>query len=129
MTCIETIQMAVFSNNTLSIESGRSLRAEMALFMLASALDWLMTVFLLKSQSSNGEIEFIESNPVASFFLNDWGFTGLFGFKATMVLVIAACCLIIAVRRIQVARLVLRFGVVSVSLVVVYSAALALRNT
>src|SRR5258708_6118296 len=107
-----------------SLPGDSLLWSELILFMIASAMDWLMTILLLKTRHSDGELEFVESNPVACLILNDWGLTGLFGFKVAMVFLIAMCCSIIAVRRLRAARLVLRFGVVSACLVVVYSAAL-----
>jgi hypothetical protein len=111
----------------ISRESLR-LRCEIALFIIASAMDSLMTLILLKSHSPGDGLEFVESNPVACCILDDWGFPGLFGFKLVMVGLITTVCAMIAVRRIDVARHVLRFGVVTASLVVVYAAVLAIRN-
>ncbi len=105
------------------------LERETCLFALASALDFLMTWSLLGFQGPTDEVEFVESNPVACFFLTNWGLIGLVGFKLAMVCAIAAVCQAIAWRRIGAARRVLQFAAVAASLVVVYSAGLMIQHS
>jgi hypothetical protein len=105
------------------------LERETCLFALASALDFLMTWSLLGFQGPSDEVEFVESNPVACFFLSNWGLIGLVGFKLAMVCVIAAVCQAIASRRIGAARRVLQFAALAASLVVVYSAGLMIQHS
>jgi hypothetical protein len=105
------------------------LERETCLFALASALDFLMTWNLLRFQGSTDGVQFVESNPIACFFLTNWGLTGLVGFKLAMVCVIAVVCQAIGSRRIGAARGVLQFAAVAASLVVVYSAGLMIQHS
>ena len=90
------------------VRSWIRLERETCLFALASALDFLMTWSLLGFQAAADDVEFVESNPVARFFLTNWGLIGLVGFKLAMVCAIAA---------------------VAASLVVVYSAGLMIQHS
>jgi hypothetical protein len=111
------------------VRSWIRLERETCLFALASALDFLMTWSLLGFQGSTDEVQFVESNPVACFFLTNWGLIGLIGFKLAMVCAIAAVCQAIASRRIGTARRVLQFAAIAASLVVVYSAGLMIQHS
>jgi hypothetical protein len=113
---------------SFAVRSQIRLERETCLFALASALDFLMTWSLLRCQCPTADVEFVESNPVASFFLNNWGLIGLIVFKLVMVCVVAAVCQAIASRRIGAARRVLQFAAVAASLVVVYSAGLMIEH-
>ena len=93
------------------------LEGETVLFLIASVLDLCLTFVLL----THPEIEFVESNPLARYFLYGWGIEGMIVFKFLLVGFITAMCHFIARTRLDVARRVLRFGVVAVSAVVVYS--------
>jgi hypothetical protein len=108
---------------------GFPLELETSLFVLASALDFLMTWLLLNYQSAGGHIEFVESNFVARYFLYSWGFNGLIGFKFATVAMVAVICQIIARSRIEVARRLLQFATVAAMGVVVYSVVLLFRHT
>jgi hypothetical protein len=85
--------------------------------VLASALDFCMTYILLL----HPEIHFVESNPIALFFLNHWGLKGLLLFKLVIVGMVAAICQVIARHNLNLARRVLYLGTAVVSGVVVYS--------
>ncbi len=97
------------------------LETETTLFILVSVLDIIMTWILI---SRGG---FVESNPVANYFLLRWGKNGLVGFKFCAVLVVCLTTQLIAIKRIQLARLVLVAGIVVVSFVVIYSLSLYLK--
>ncbi len=93
------------------------LETETAWFILASALDFAMTYMMLKHQ----EVHFVESNPIALFFLNHWGIKGLLYFKLGVVLFVAAICQIIARENLKLGRRVLYAGTTIVGAVVIYS--------
>src|SRR4051812_43350558 len=82
------------------------LETETAWFVLASALDFVMTYIML----THPEIHFVESNPVALFFINHWGLKGLLGFKLAVVMLIVVICQIIAQHNLKLARRVLYGG-------------------
>jgi hypothetical protein len=87
------------------------------LFVIVSALDAFMTWTLLTRHA--GEI--VESNPLALFFLNQWGFPGMLAFKALLVSVVLFNYAIIVCYKEPVARRVVDFGTVVVNTVVLYS--------
>lgn len=100
------------------------LETETSWWILVSALDFLMTFLLL----SNPAFNFIESNPIASFFFHRWGFKGLLVFKLVLAAFVAVVCQIIATRKVELARKVLQFGTFVVGLVVIYSMMLYARG-
>jgi FtsH-binding integral membrane protein len=108
---------------------GLPLEGETLLFVLASGMDFLMTWLLLNYQSDSGRTWFVESNPVARYFLYSWGFDGLIAFKFASVALVVVICQVIARTRIQVARRLLQFATLVVIGVVVYSAVLLVRHT
>lgn len=93
------------------------LETETCWFVLASALDLIVTYILL----SHPVVRFVESNPVALFFLNHWGIKGLLGFKLAVVTFVVVLCQIIAHHNKRLARRVLFAGTAIVAGVVVYS--------
>ena len=94
---------------------------EIWLFLLFSVADVVLTVALL---SRGG---FAESNPVARFFLHSWGPRGLVYFKVSLVVTVCLIAQFIAFKRIEIARLLLSFGVLAVAIVVAYSSVLYYR--
>jgi hypothetical protein len=96
-------------------------------FVVASFLDFLMTDALLSRSVNDHGFQFVESNPVAAYFLNVGGTVGLAGFKIAMVAVVTASCRIIAVKRLIAARRILDFAAATGSSVVIYSAGLAIQ--
>jgi hypothetical protein len=100
------------------------LEYETALFVLASALDVIATYYLLR----HPKILFVESNPIARYFIYSWGIKGMVGFKFTLVAFVAAICQIIARTDPAVARRVLHFSTLIVGAVVVYSVLLMQRG-
>lgn len=95
---------------------------ETLLYVVLSAADLLITYFLLHQDHDN--LRFVESNPVARFFLDRWGISGMIYFKFSMVAFVCLVTQIIARWRPVTARLVLWFAIVVMIYVVVYSARL-----
>ena len=87
------------------------------LFVVVSVLDAFMTWTLLTRHA--GEI--VESNPLALFFLNQWGFPGMLAFKTLLVSIVLVNYSIIVSYKEPVARRVVDFGTVVVNSVVLYS--------
>ena len=98
------------------------------LFVAASTFDVLMTRYLITECSSTG-MSFVESNPIARYFLDSWGVEGLTWFKFSLVALVIAICQVIARHKIHVARRVLNFSTLLVSGVVLYSLLLLARNS
>ena len=101
------------------------LESETAWFALASALDFIMTYIMLWHTDAG----FIESNPIAVFFLHHWGLKGLFTFKLVVVTFVIVLCQIIARHNYQRARGVLYISTAIVSAVVIYSMLLHYTHT
>jgi len=98
------------------------LETESVAFIFLSALDIFMTWTLLTQGG------FIESNPVARYFLDHWGRKGFVGFKFAMVAFICLLAQAIALKKPELARKVLNFGSLVVFFVVIYSLTLLLRH-
>jgi hypothetical protein len=94
------------------------------LFIVSSALDVLMTWIMLSNHEG-----FVESNPIAKFFLDHWGPRGLVYFKFAMVAFVAVVCQIIALKREDIARRILYFATALVACVVIYSFMLLIRHS
>lgn len=103
------------------------LETETALFVLASTLDVFMT-YLLLGHRAGGDVVFVERNPVARFFIESWGVSGMVYFKFAMVAIVCVVAQLIAARRPQTARRVLGLATVIVAGVVAYSLVLLLRH-
>lgn len=93
------------------------LETETAWFVLASLLDFFMTYVMLQHQ----EVQFVESNPIALYFINHWGIKGLLCFKLGVVAFVSLICQVIARENLKLGRKVLFAGTAIVSIVVVYS--------
>jgi hypothetical protein len=107
---------------------GLPLEAETGLFIVASTLDVLMTYYLINHAQVGSHLLFVESNPLARYFMDSWGFDGVIYFKFGLVAFVSLICQIIARSRIVVARRVLYLATALVSSVVVYSAVLMVQN-
>jgi hypothetical protein len=105
------------------------LEVETGLFIVASALDVFMTRYLLNHSPIGNHSSFVESNPIARYFLDSWGPDGLTWFKFGLVALVSLICQIIARRKIEVARRVLHFATVVVMAVVIYSIVLMVQLT
>lgn len=103
------------------------LRDESMLFILVSALDFVMTWYLL--QYDHPAIEFSESNPIARYFIYGWGIKGMFAFKCLIVSFVVVLCQVIAVSDTKAASRVLWLSSAIVGGVVCYSMLLLCRET
>lgn len=90
---------------------------ETLILCIASALDVMMTYRLL----SRDDMRFIESNPVAQYFLYRWGMAGMAYFKAGMTVFVCVITQIVARKHVSLARQVLGLATVIIVTVVVYS--------
>jgi hypothetical protein len=106
----------------------RPLEHETSLYILVSVLDFYMTWWMLQRGEAAG-FRFVESNPAARFFDEQWGSRGLFGFKIAAVVVVLLATLLIADRRPAAARAILWIGILVTGFVVAYSFALYARHT
>jgi hypothetical protein len=99
-----------------------SLQRESSLFLIVSVLDVLMTSLLLEDLTgATGRTIFYESNPVARFFLEGWGLRGIVYFKFATVGLVEVIAHLVAMKKVAVARRLLEFGTLVVSVVVIYS--------
>lgn len=112
--------------NSKSADANKSLltgqfyfERETVIFVLLSAADLFMTHFLL--QQDLGNHRFVESNPMARYFLDHWGSKGMIYFKFGMIGVICVLTQIIARWRPRTARWLLFFAIVAVTYVLIYS--------
>ncbi|HEY4262034.1 MAG TPA: DUF5658 family protein [Schlesneria sp.] len=101
-----------------------AVQQETLLYVFVSSLDLFMTYILL---SQSGGV-FIEANPVARFFIAEWGAKGMVYFKFSMVAFVCVLAQIIARYRPRAARWLLLGATVLVSVVVVYSLKLLLQH-
>ena len=92
------------------------LETETCFFILANALDVVMTYILL-----NHSPEFQESNQVANYFLTKFGFKAMIYFKFALVAFVTIVAQIIARTHLETARWVLITGTIIVGVVVAYS--------
>lgn len=93
----------------------------LVVFTVLSALDLLLTSHLLFS--SDGFV--YETNPIAGWFLAEFGWAGLAAFKLIMVLLVMSLAAIVYRYRPRTGQHLLAFGCAVVALVVAYSSALA----
>ena len=100
------------------------LETETCFFILANALDVVMTYLLL-----NHGPEFQESNGVARYFLDRFGFSGMICFKFVLVAFVAVVTQLIARSHLKTARTVLVAGTAIVGAVVVYSGYLWVQHS
>jgi hypothetical protein len=69
-----------------------------------------------------------ESNPVANYFLHNFGFNGMVIFKLVIVAVVCVIAQIAALKKIRLGQFLLIAGSLLVGYVVVYSARLYIAN-
>ncbi|MFQ5732691.1 MAG: DUF5658 family protein [Planctomycetaceae bacterium] len=99
------------------------LEKETCWFLLVNVLDFFATYVLLLTVKGSRE-----TNPIASWFIEGWGeLRGMLAYKLSMVAFVCIVVQLIALKRLDLARYVLWFGIIIVSGVVVYSVVLLLR--
>jgi hypothetical protein len=91
---------------------------------VVSALDVVMTYTLL----SRGDGGFMESNPVARYFLDHWGLAGMAYFKASMTMLVFVITQFIARKDVVLARQVLGLATLIIVAVVIYSVGLHFQH-
>jgi hypothetical protein len=97
------------------------LQSETAWFILANCLDVFMTYVLIRAGA-------IESNPIANYFLERWGFAVMIYFKMFVVAFVCVIGQIVAWKNLARARQLMGLGILIVGAVVVYSAVLYARH-
>ena len=98
------------------------LEEETTAFILVSVLDIVMTYFLLNSG------RFVESNPVAAYFLNHWGENGMIYFKMAMTAFVCVISQFVALKKPGHAEFILKVGTLIVGGVVIYSLVMFIRT-
>lgn len=95
-------------------------------FLLLNCLDAAFTYILLRLPPlEEGGHRVVEANRIAAWFLDRWGFQGLFGFKLFLALFVCGIAMVIASRNVDLAKRLLVLGTLTILMVVVYSAWLA----
>lgn len=97
---------------------------EVLRFVLVSTLDIFMTYVLLRQPGG----QFVESNPIARYFIYGWGVKGMVGFKLSMTALVCIISQIVYQRRPLVAKWLLNGATLVVAGVVVYSLMLMLKH-
>ena len=109
--------------NPKEITSWRGLlEFEKTLFVAVNLMDIVMTSLLLNTG------QFFETNPIANYVLNEWGFAGVTAFKLIVVALVMLIANIIAIKRIRTSRRLLHFGTAIVGSVVAYSSVLMMMH-
>ncbi len=108
---------------------GMLFETEVSWFVLASALDVALT-FLVLHYSNNDLTRgtFVESNPIAQWFISHWGFRGMAGYKLLMTLIVVVIAEFVGRQKPLVARMLLWGGTFVVASVVMHSVRLLLAH-
>jgi len=97
---------------------------EMLRLVLVSTLDVFMTYVLLRQPGG----QFVESNPIARYFIYGWGVKGMVGFKLAMTALVCAISQVVARPRPLVAKALLNGATLVVAGVVIYSLTLLVKH-
>ena len=92
------------------------LESETSWFVLLNLCDTVATFLLLRRNT-----HYFESNPIARWFFEGWGFRGMVYFKVAMVLFVITIADVVARKNEPLAKMLLVFGCVAVGSVFVYS--------
>ena len=104
------------------------LEHETVMFLVVNVLDFLLTYRLMAFGSASGH-RVVESNPVARYFLDHWGpVKGMLMFKLGIVVFVCIISQIVAMRRLETARWLLRISTLIVTFVLFYSVILFFRH-
>lgn len=95
-------------------------------FCIVSFLDVAMTLGLLLRRDPG--FQFVESNPIAAYFLSRWGIEGLAYFKAAMTAFVCVIVQIVARKNPAMAKTLLAMATLIVLTVVSYSVWLNFRH-
>lgn len=108
------------------LDHWRMIEHDASWFILANFLDAAMTWIVLMYGGGPG-LSVVEGNRIAAWFLNHWGFKGMFGLKLGVVVTVCLIAMVIAQSRLKTALWLLRLGTLIVILVVLYSIVLYVR--
>ena len=99
-------------------------------FIFANVLDIVLTYRLLLrgAERLDPVIRIVEGNPVARFFLDHWGVSGMVYYKMGMVAFVCVVTQLIARRSVKTARRLLYLLTAIVGAVVLYSSYLLMRS-
>lgn len=105
------------------------METEITWFLLASTLDLAFTGLALRFTAAGlTRGRFIESNPVANWVLQHWGFMGMAAFKLAIAGFVIGIALVIEPRRPRTARGLLLGATLVVGIVVVHTVRLLLLH-
>jgi hypothetical protein len=107
-----------------SLLSDAALQQELLRFVLVSVLDVFMTYILLRQPGDR----FVESNPIARYFIYGWGVKGMVYFKLSLVALVCVISQVVVRRRPLVAKWLLNGATLVVAGVVIYSLMLLVRH-
>jgi len=99
----------------------RPLQNETAWFILVNCLDIFMTYALIRFGA-------IESNPIANYVLQRWGFAAMIYFKLAIVAFVCVLAQIVALYSLWKAKAMMCLGLAIVAAVVIYSGGLVVRH-
>ena len=94
--------------------------SETSAYILVSVLDFFLTYILLTTGS--GGVQFVESNPVARWFLEQYGYVrGMLAFKLAVVLLVCVIAQTVSLKNERMGRWLLYLGIAVTGYVVLYS--------
>lgn len=99
------------------------LQTETTIFILINCLDIFLTYLLLATTKGA-----VEANPIADYFMQQWGFNGAIAFKLAIVAFVTVIAQIVAIKKPNTARFLLIGGSVLVGCVVIYSITLFIKH-
>jgi hypothetical protein len=97
-----------------------ALETETCWFILVNLLDFVVTYRMIGYGNAAG-VRFAESNPVAGYFLDHWGISGLLKFKLGVVIFVCVVAQVVYRHRPDLARALLILGTAAVGAIVLYS--------
>ncbi len=98
-------------------------------FLLAATLDAVFTYIALRmSAMGSAPVRIVESNPIAAWVIDRWGYQGMFVFKGIMSVFVVLIASVIHIYRPIVARLLLWGGTLVIALVVAHTVRLMVAH-
>jgi hypothetical protein len=120
---LETDDAPASGDQKSLLDYWRMIETDAVWFVLANFLDAAMTWIALMRGGGPG-LRMVEGNRVAAYFLNHWGFKGMFGLKLAVVTIVCVIAVVIARSNPRTAQRLLKLGTLIVILVVLYSVGL-----
>lgn len=114
------------TERTITLSRWRQIETPAMWFVLLNCLDAAITyIILMYPRFEEHQSYAVEANHFAQFFLERWGFTGMFAFKLASAVLVCAIAYVIARTNLSTARRTLNAGSLILLTVVLYSAWLA----